>query len=66
MALAYATLSIGAHHRDAWIIAWEIKTGYTESKVDNLIKLQGIKGGGIVELIVACRLSWVELGFSAE
>ncbi|MFN7106528.1 MAG: aldehyde ferredoxin oxidoreductase C-terminal domain-containing protein, partial [Pyrobaculum sp.] len=32
MALAYATSPIGAHHKDAWVIAWEVKTdrfGYT-------------------------------------
>ncbi len=68
MALAYATSPIGAHHKDAWIIAWEVKTdrtGYTESKVDKLIELQRIRGG-IFESIVACRLPWVELGFSLE
>ena len=27
MALAYGTSSIGAHHKDAWIITWEIKAG---------------------------------------
>ncbi len=27
MALAYGTSSIGAHHKDAWVITWEIKTG---------------------------------------
>jgi len=26
MALAFATSSIGAHHKEAWVIAWEIKT----------------------------------------
>ena len=27
MALAYGTSSIGAHHKDAWLITWEIKEG---------------------------------------
>ena len=27
MALAYGTSSIGAHHKDAWVITWEIKVG---------------------------------------
>ncbi len=27
MALAYGTSSIGAHHKDAWVITWEIKAG---------------------------------------
>jgi aldehyde:ferredoxin oxidoreductase len=27
MALAYATSSVGAHHKEAWVIAWEVKFG---------------------------------------
>ncbi|MDM7274700.1 MAG: aldehyde ferredoxin oxidoreductase family protein [Thermoprotei archaeon] len=68
MALAYGTSPIGAHHKDAWIIAWEVKTGrfeYSEAKVDKLIELQRIRGG-IFETLVACRFPWVELGFNLE
>lgn len=64
MALAYATSPIGAHHKDAWIISWEVKVGrfdYIESKVDRLIELQRIRGG-MFESLVACRFPWVELG----
>ncbi len=64
MALAYATSPIGAHHKDAWIIAYEVQTdrlGYTEEKVRKLIWLQNIRGG-LFESLVACRLPWVELG----
>jgi len=68
MALAYATASIGAHHKEAWVIAWELKTdrtGYTETKVDKVIELQRIRGV-MFESLVACRLPWVELGFELE
>lgn len=68
MALAFATSSIGAHHKEAWVIAWEIKndrTGYTEPKVDKVIEFQRIRGG-MFESLVTCRLPWIELGFELE
>ncbi len=68
MALAFATSPIGAHHKDAWVIAWEMKVGrfdYVESKVDKVIEFQRIRGG-MFESLVTCRLPWIELGFSLE
>ena len=68
MALAYATSSIGAHHKDAWVISWEVKAGresYGEEKVDKVIELQRIRGG-VFESLTVCRLPWVELGFELE
>jgi len=68
MALAYATSPIGAHHKDAWVIAWEVRVGrfdYSETKVDKVIELQRIRGG-IFETMVGCRLPWVELGLDLE
>ena len=68
MALAYATSSIGAHHKDAWVISWEVKTGrenYGEEKVAKIIELQQIRAG-IFESLTVCRLPWVELGFELE
>ncbi|MEM3579784.1 MAG: aldehyde ferredoxin oxidoreductase family protein [Candidatus Bathyarchaeia archaeon] len=68
MALAFATSSIGAHHKEAWVIAWEIRTdreGYTEAKVDKVIEFQRIRGG-MFESLVACRLPWIELGFPLD
>jgi len=68
MALAYSTSPIGAHHKDAWIIAWEISVGrekYDISKVKKLIELQRIRGG-IFESLVVCRLPWIELNLSLE
>jgi aldehyde:ferredoxin oxidoreductase len=68
MALAYATSSIGAHHKDAWVISWEVKTGregYGVEKVDKVIELQRIRAG-VFESLTVCRLPWIEVGFELE
>ena len=68
MALAYGTSSIGAHHKDAWVISWEVKTGregYNAEKVEKVIELQRIRGG-IFESLAVCRLPWIEVGFELE
>ena len=68
MALSYGTCSIGAHHKDAWIISWEVSFGresYAEAKVDKIIELQRIRGG-IFECFTTCRLPWIELGFELD
>jgi aldehyde:ferredoxin oxidoreductase len=68
MALSFATCSIGAHHKDAWVISWEVKVGresYGEEKVDKVIELQRTRGG-IFECLTVCRLPWVELNFELE
>jgi aldehyde:ferredoxin oxidoreductase len=68
MALAYSTSSIGAHHKDAWVISWEVKIGrerYSEEKVDKVIEFQRIRGG-VFESLTVCRLPWIELGFELE
>jgi aldehyde:ferredoxin oxidoreductase len=68
MALSYATNSIGAHHKDAWLISWEIKFGresYSEAKIDKLIELQRLRGG-IFESLTVCRFPYAELGFELE
>ncbi|MBX5320849.1 MAG: aldehyde ferredoxin oxidoreductase family protein [Candidatus Bathyarchaeota archaeon] len=68
MALAYGTSPIGAHHKDAWVISWEVKTGrerYSEEKVDKIIEFQRIRGG-FFECATVCRLPWIELGFELE
>jgi len=64
MALAYGTSPIGAHHKDAWIISYEVKTdrlAYSREKVEKLIYLQNVRGG-MFESLTACRLPWVEVG----
>jgi aldehyde:ferredoxin oxidoreductase len=68
MALAYGTSSIGAHHKDAWIITWEIKAGrekYDAEKVDHLIKTQNLRGGAF-EAFTVCRFPNGSLGFEFE
>ena len=63
MALSFGTSPIGAHHKDAWVISWEMTVGresYSEEKVDKVIELQRIRGG-IFESLVVCRLPWVEV-----
>lgn len=68
MALAFATSPIGAHHKDAWVISWEMKVGrfnYTEDKVDKVIEFQRIRGG-MFESLVTCRFPWIELGFNLD
>ena len=65
MALAYGTSSIGAHHKDAWVISWEVSAGretYNEAKGDKVIEFQRIRGG-MFESLVTCRLPWIELAF---
>jgi len=68
MALAYGTAASGAHHKDAWVISWEVKYGresYDEAKVDKVIELQRIRGG-MFEGLTTCRLPWVEVGFELD
>ena len=68
MALAYATSPIGAHHKDAWVISWEVKTdrfGYTREKAAKVVELQRIRGGWF-ETFVGCRFPWVEVGLPLE
>ncbi|MEM0030755.1 MAG: aldehyde ferredoxin oxidoreductase family protein [Desulfurococcaceae archaeon] len=68
MALAYGTSPIGAHHKDAWIISYEVRTnrlGYTRDKVERLVFLQDIRGG-MFESLTTCRLPWVEVGLDLE
>ncbi len=68
MALAYGTSSIGAHHKDAWVITWEIMAGresYDPAKIDHLIETQLIRGG-LFEALVVCRFPYNSLGFELE
>ncbi|MFX1576937.1 MAG: aldehyde ferredoxin oxidoreductase family protein [Promethearchaeota archaeon] len=68
MALAFGVCSIGAHHKESWIITYEVDVGresYDESKVDKVIELQRIRGG-LFEQLVGCRFPWIEIGFDLE
>ncbi|UCD44929.1 MAG: aldehyde ferredoxin oxidoreductase family protein [Candidatus Bathyarchaeota archaeon] len=69
MALSFGTSPIGAHHKDAWVISWEISTGrrehYDADKADKVIEFQRIRGG-MFESLVACRFPWIELGYELD
>jgi aldehyde:ferredoxin oxidoreductase len=67
MALAFGTSVSGAHHKDAWVISWEVKYGrenYDQTKVDKIIELQRLRT--IFEALTTCRLPWVEVGFELD
>jgi aldehyde:ferredoxin oxidoreductase len=68
MALSYATSSIGAHHKEAWIISWEVKVGresYSEEKINKIIEMQRLRGG-VFESLTVCRFPSTSLGFELE
>jgi aldehyde:ferredoxin oxidoreductase len=68
MALAFSTSPIGAHHKDAWVISWEVQNdrfSYSKEKAAKVIEMQRIRGG-MFESITTCRLPWVEIGLSLE
>ena len=69
MALSFGTSPIGAHHKDAWVISWEISSGkraeYGSEKADKVLEFQRIRGG-MFESLVTCRFPWIELGFELD
>jgi aldehyde:ferredoxin oxidoreductase len=68
MALSYATSSIGAHHKDAWVIQWEVQFGrdsYSEEKINKVIEMQRLRGG-VFESLTVCRFPYAELGFELD
>jgi aldehyde:ferredoxin oxidoreductase len=69
MALAFGTSPIGAHHKEAWVITFELKQtsrdSYGKEKAEKVVELQRIRGG-LFEFMVACRFPWVELGWDLK
>ncbi len=69
MALAFGVSPIGAHHKESWVITFELKQtsrdSYGPEKAQKVIDLQRIRGG-LFESIVSCRFPWIELGWSLE
>ncbi len=69
MSLSFGTSPIGAHHKDAWVISWEIsesdRDSYGPEKADKVIELQRIRGG-MFESLVTCRFPWIELGYELD
>jgi len=66
MMLAYMTCDIGAHHNRAWAITYDVAKGReeVEGKAAKVIELQRIRPS--FDLLGACRLQWVEIGFEFE
>ena len=68
MALAYGTSAVGAHHKDAWVIPWEVQVkreSYSEEKIDKVIEMQRLRGG-VFESLTVCRFPSTSLGFELE
>lgn len=69
MALAFGVSPIGAHHKESWVITFELKQSVRESygpeKAQKVIDLQRIRGG-LFEYIVSCRFPWIENGWELE
>jgi aldehyde:ferredoxin oxidoreductase len=69
MALSFGTSPIGAHHKDAWVISYEIsetdRDAYDTLKADKVIELQRIRGG-MFETLTTCRFPWIEVGYDEE
>lgn len=68
MALSYGTSPIGASHKDAWVIAWEVATdrfSYNKEKVEKILEFQRIRGG-FFESATVCRFPWVEMSFELD
>jgi aldehyde:ferredoxin oxidoreductase len=69
MALAFASAPIGAHHKESWVIMFEItqtsRDSYGPEKAQKVVDLQRIRGG-IFEFIVSCRFPWIELGWDLQ
>jgi aldehyde:ferredoxin oxidoreductase len=64
MALAYGTSSVGAHHKDAWVISWEVQNkrgSYSEAKIDKVVEMQRLRGG-VFESLTVCRFPSTSLG----
>jgi len=68
-ALSFGVGPMGAHHKEAWIITFELKLSSRESygpeKAAKVIELQRIRGG-MFEFMVACRFPWIELGWTLD
>lgn len=68
MAVTFGVSPIGAHHKDAWFVAWEKRedwSGRRKEEMEALQRMQRIRGG-FFEAAVMCRLPWIELDLPFE
>ncbi|MBI4676559.1 MAG: aldehyde ferredoxin oxidoreductase family protein [Elusimicrobia bacterium] len=68
-ALAFGVGPMGAHHKEAWIITYELKEtergSYGRDKAQKVVDIQRIRTG-IFESLPLCRFPWVELGWDLK
>jgi len=68
-ALSFGVGPMGAHHKEAWIITYELKQtergGYGRDKAQKVVDIQRIRTG-LFEALPACRFPWVEVGFELQ
>jgi aldehyde:ferredoxin oxidoreductase len=68
-ALAFGTSAIGAHHKEAWIITYELthseRGAYGRDKAQKVVELQRIRSS-IFESLPICRFPWIELGWDLK
>ena len=69
MALAFGVSPIGAHHKESWIITFELtktsRDSYGPEKAEKIIELQRIRTG-LFECLISCRFPWVEIGWNLD
>jgi aldehyde:ferredoxin oxidoreductase len=66
MALGLSTSSIGAHHKESWVVGWEInfdRHSYDSQKAAKVIEHQRIRGG-IMECLVTCKFPYADMGLT--
>ena len=68
-ALSFGVGPMGAHHKEAWIITYELKEtargSYGRDKAQKVVDIQRIRTG-IFEALPVCRFPWVEVGWPIQ
>ncbi|MCX5789294.1 MAG: aldehyde ferredoxin oxidoreductase family protein [Elusimicrobia bacterium] len=68
-ALSFGVGPMGAHHKEAWIITFELKEtqrgGYGRDKAQKVVDIQRIRTG-LFETLPVCRFPWVEVGWDLK
>jgi aldehyde:ferredoxin oxidoreductase len=68
-ALSFGVGPMGAHHKEAWIITYELKHSergsYGRDKAQKVVDIQRIRTG-IFESLPVCRFPWVEVGWDIQ
>jgi aldehyde:ferredoxin oxidoreductase len=62
------SLARAAHHKDAWVISWEVQANrgsYGEEKIDKVIEMQRLRGW-VFESLTVCRFPNTSLDLELE